>query len=171
MSERACGDCGECCFALKISELNKPKYSSCKNYCGGCQIYEDPSRPKACAEWNCIWIRGALSNSCRPDKTKLLLWLPDAATSTAWSGTLLMAMETAPGSSRTLKNQKSIRRLFRSGKNLMVIKFDECRELYLHRRFLAKVMAECSKKGVDVKKNGNVLMFTSEQAEKIWRSE
>ena len=164
--KRECGECGECCFTLGIKELSKPERKSCKHFCGGCEIYED--RPASCADWNCMWLKGHLPQSQRPDKTNIVFHLPDSETSRSWGGRLVLASESKPSSSKFRSAEKSIRKLFRSGNNIMITRFDGGRTLHLHKGYLAKILVEARKKSVNPSVNGSIVTFSPEQAGVIW---
>jgi hypothetical protein len=166
MSERECGGCGECCFALAIEDVGKPKMTQCQYFCEGCSIYE--TRPKSCADWNCLWLKGHLPLSQRPDRSKTVFWLPDEETASRWGGRLVMAAESRSSASRMPATEKSIRRLFKGGNNLMVIDTMGGRTLHLHREFIARVIVDSKKNGVVPKVNGHKVIFTPEDAEAIW---
>jgi hypothetical protein len=62
---RACGECGACCFALRVTGHNpqgwdgpsKADYSSCRcSTLSGCAIYE--TRPSGCRGYRCLWLIG-----------------------------------------------------------------------------------------------------------------
>jgi hypothetical protein len=68
MSERGCGDCGLCCTALAVPELDKPNGMQCKHRTPeGCAIYDD--RPLSCRVFECAWLQGGGENYSRPDIT------------------------------------------------------------------------------------------------------
>jgi hypothetical protein len=72
-SGRECGTCTACCTVLAIAELQKPARWACSHLaCDCCGIYDQ--RPKSCRDFNCAWLRGAISGdeSWRPDKLGLL---------------------------------------------------------------------------------------------------
>ena len=163
---RECGECGECCFAMGIKELNKPAMKQCEHFCGGCSIYE--SRPKTCSDWNCLWILGRLPKGQRPDKTHIVFYLPSADESARWGGRLVMASESRGSAHRMPHASKVIRKLFRDGSNVMIINADGGRTLHLHRVYLARVIVESKKKAIVPKVNGSVASFTPEQAEVLW---
>jgi hypothetical protein len=49
-------------------ELGKPSQTPCKHLASpyGCSIYS--SRPKSCADFNCLWLLGYIPEQFRPDK-------------------------------------------------------------------------------------------------------
>jgi hypothetical protein len=68
MSERGCGDCGLCCTALAVPELDKPNGVECEHLTPeGCGIYDD--RPFSCVAFECSWLQGGGRNWDRPDLT------------------------------------------------------------------------------------------------------
>ena len=70
---RTCGDCTACCTVLAVEELRKPMRWACEHVaCDGCRAYE--ARPQACRDFNCLWLRGAISGdeSRRPDNLGVL---------------------------------------------------------------------------------------------------
>lgn len=72
---RSCGTCTVCCQALEIAALAKPAGILCRHNTGaGCGIY--PTRPSACATWNCLWLKiPALPDALRPDRSGVLFSL------------------------------------------------------------------------------------------------
>ena len=70
---RECGTCTACCTVLAVAELQKPMRWACDHVlCAGCGIYEE--RPQTCRDFNCAWLRGAISDdeALRPDRLGLL---------------------------------------------------------------------------------------------------
>jgi hypothetical protein len=72
---RSCGSCTACCKTLPVDDpqLTKPKNTWCAN-CKpgkGCSIYS--SRPKACADFRCEWLKGRGTDAERPDRTKVVM--------------------------------------------------------------------------------------------------
>src|SRR6266704_976050 len=68
-SGRRCGECTACCTVLAVNELHKPMRWACDHVsCAGCAVYD--SRPRGCRQFNCLWLRGAISGneSFRTDK-------------------------------------------------------------------------------------------------------
>ena len=74
-SDRACGECGACCTALHVEELDKPAGQTCSSVRAGrgCATYRD--RPTACREFQCLWLRGLRGTGTehRPDRIGLML--------------------------------------------------------------------------------------------------
>jgi hypothetical protein len=70
---RACGDCTICCIVPGIDtpQIQKLTGARCRN-CGdgGCAIYE--ARPRACRDFTCAWLDGALGDDWRPDVSGVL---------------------------------------------------------------------------------------------------
>ena len=70
---RSCGDCTVCCIVPGIDtpQIQKITGAVCRN-CGdgGCAIYE--TRPRACREFSCAWLDGALDEGWRPDLSGVL---------------------------------------------------------------------------------------------------
>ncbi len=88
---RTCGDCTACCTVLAVTELRKPMRWACQHVaCGGCQVYD--TRPPSCREFNCLWLRGAISGdgTHRPDKLGVLF---DCFYSTAMGAERFVAFE------------------------------------------------------------------------------
>ncbi len=76
-SSRSCGDCTACCTLLGIQEIKKPAGLRCrylkllsKDGVGGCTIYKD--RPSACADFQCLWLRGFGLRRHRPDRSGIM---------------------------------------------------------------------------------------------------
>ena len=88
---RACGECTACCTVLAVNELRKPMRWACEHVaCDGCQAYD--ARPQSCRDFNCLWLRGAISGdeARRPDKLGVLF---DYFRSTASNDSRLVAFE------------------------------------------------------------------------------
>jgi hypothetical protein len=67
---RQCGACTVCCIVPGIDtpQIQKATGSVCRN-CGdgGCAIYD--VRPRACRDFTCAWLDGALGDDWRPDQS------------------------------------------------------------------------------------------------------
>jgi len=64
---RSCGDCTVCCIVPGIDthDIQKITGAPCRHCAaGGCTIYE--TRPRACREFFCAWIEGAMPDGWRP---------------------------------------------------------------------------------------------------------
>lgn len=64
---RSCGDCTACCVvpAIDTPQIQKITGAMCRHLGpGGCGIYE--TRPRACREFFCAWIEGAMPEGWRP---------------------------------------------------------------------------------------------------------
>src|SRR5579872_4156139 len=88
---RTCGECTACCTVLAVVELHKPARWACDHVaCSGCQTYE--TRPSACRDFHCLWLRGAVAGdeSHRPDKLGVMF---DSFFSTATNETRCIAFE------------------------------------------------------------------------------
>lgn len=75
-SERKCGSCRVCCVVMKITELNKPEFTSCdhlvkRQTTRSCGIYND--RPEECRTFQCAWLTGLGTNNQRPDRCGVML--------------------------------------------------------------------------------------------------
>lgn len=69
-----CADCSLCCTVLRVGELHKLGGVDCvhQNVSGpGCAIHS--SRPGICRGYRCLWLRGGLKETDRPDKLGALL--------------------------------------------------------------------------------------------------
>jgi hypothetical protein len=77
MTERTCGACTACCYALGVDAIDKPEFEDCKHLlqadsaCGGCDsgcaVYAD--RPEPCKTYKCLWLDGLIPDEEeRPDK-------------------------------------------------------------------------------------------------------
>lgn len=65
--DRSCGDCTACCAVMAVVELRKPSRRACDHVSlEGCRIHD--TRPESCREFNCLWLRGAIDASARPDE-------------------------------------------------------------------------------------------------------
>ena len=76
MSKRECGSCSLCCKLLPVSALYKPQNEWCKHCVPGkgCASYR--LRPKACRDFNCLWLtEDFLDESWKPSSSKfVLMW-------------------------------------------------------------------------------------------------
>lgn len=57
---------------MEVKELNKPKDVWCQK-CAvgkGCKIYT--TRPKGCADFQCLWLSSGWPADMRPDRTKVM---------------------------------------------------------------------------------------------------
>lgn len=78
---RSCGTCHACCIYLGITELKKWTGQTCKHLDGQkpdarCSIYA--KRPKACADYSCLWLAGFGSAELKPENSGILLTPYDA---------------------------------------------------------------------------------------------
>lgn len=74
MSERECGECGQCCKLIGVRELEKAPHVWCRYYKRGkgCDVYE--TRPEGCAQFACDWLLDVrLDESWRPDRSGFVL--------------------------------------------------------------------------------------------------
>ncbi len=127
---RVCGNCQACCESLVVSVdepggFTKKAGTRCVHQCQtGCDIYDD--RPTPCREWSCLWIRGALPDAMRPDKSGLILW-ESANSRGRLLGTegvghpVLMGRVSAPGMERRPKAEKTLRMLNRASVSVCLI--------------------------------------------------
>lgn len=73
---RECGACTLCCLVPAVPELQKPTNTACEFCTTHCTIYKD--RPRSCKDFDCAWLRGALDEDMRPDKSHIVIEiLPD----------------------------------------------------------------------------------------------
>ena len=73
---RECGECTLCCLVTRVPELEKPEGTMCTFCDVGCTIYND--RPQSCRAFDCAWLKGAMDEDQRPDKTHVVIeTLPD----------------------------------------------------------------------------------------------
>ena len=83
---RTCGECRLCCKLLAVGkagedDFKKPAGKWCKHACeSGCGIQE--TKPAACVEYYCIWLRGLFADDHRPDRSKVIVSLEYAAGAT-----------------------------------------------------------------------------------------
>jgi hypothetical protein len=72
---RSCGDCNACCEAPPIHDghFRKPRGVLCREWRQGtrCGIYQ--TRPAACQDYLCAYLRGDFEEGDRPDKTGVLI--------------------------------------------------------------------------------------------------
>jgi hypothetical protein len=145
---RVCGECTVCCIIPSIPELEKPKYTPCKNLCAtGCGIY--PDRPPACSEFECAWLMDEAAGAIdlryleRPDKVGLLFRLAVSEK----LGLIVTAYELEKGASGQYWGDKIIHRLKKKHLVIVVYKDDarrifgppqRLREAYTYREYLHK---------------------------------
>lgn len=67
MTDRSCGGCTACCFTHEIPIIRKPIGSWC-THCtiSGCTIYD--TKPAACTNYRCAWLKGVGTDADRPDR-------------------------------------------------------------------------------------------------------
>lgn len=73
MTDRTCGGCTACCFTHQIRDINKPMGTWC-THCkvgSGCEIYD--TKPPACTNYRCAWLKGLGTEDDRPDKVNAVL--------------------------------------------------------------------------------------------------
>ncbi len=89
---RACGPCSLCCRVLRVDALRKLGGAPCvhEQEGGGCGIHAE--RPGICRAYRCLWLRGALRESDRPDRLGAVLDVVGGG-GTAW----LEIREAEPG--------------------------------------------------------------------------
>ncbi|MDB5454656.1 MAG: hypothetical protein JWP92_241 [Caulobacter sp.] len=78
MAERTCGACGLCCKLMGVAALAKAPHSWCGHFQKGvgCGVYE--SRPQACADFSCYWLKAeGLDDRWRPDRARFILHRED----------------------------------------------------------------------------------------------
>jgi hypothetical protein len=73
---RDCGSCHACCIWLGIDELQKWTGERCKHLATRtkthhCGIYD--SRPKACVQYQCMWLAGWGPDNLQPSKSGMLI--------------------------------------------------------------------------------------------------
>lgn len=72
-ANRTCGSCTLCCKLLEVHEIEKPANEWCTQCStkAGCAIYG--SRPHACIDFECLWLRGLGPDELRPDRSKVVM--------------------------------------------------------------------------------------------------
>jgi len=70
---RSCGECDLCCTVLRVDVLRKAGGQRCRHQRGegGCGIYDQ--RPGICRAYRCLWLKGGLRESDRPDRLGAVL--------------------------------------------------------------------------------------------------
>lgn len=94
-----CGDCRACCTTMGVPEIQKGAWHTCQHLCEyGCRVYAE--RPKSCADFECLWLQGCFGDRVdeRPDRLGVVFSVCGPGSPV---GRFLMALETAPGSSRS----------------------------------------------------------------------
>lgn len=69
----SCGGCTVCCRVMGVDDIDKAPGVMCV-HCAegvGCRIYE--TRPRACMDFQCEWLKAAMPESLRPDLSHVLL--------------------------------------------------------------------------------------------------
>lgn len=129
---RTCGECRLCCKLLAVGKDEDPPGTFKKEqgkwceHCfdGGCRIYD--TKPEACEDYSCAWLRGLLEDGDRPDKAKIVVSLEGSVTDklTDRDGNEMLAgspvwcvYETTPGIA--LRNKKA-RRIIEELMNILV---------------------------------------------------
>jgi len=102
-NERTGDGCTACCFTHAVVALQKPSGEWCVN-CdvgAGCHIYAD--RPRACADFACLWIKEGLGDAHdRPDVLRVVV----SAISVNVAGRhirIVQFIETEPGAIDTVR--------------------------------------------------------------------
>lgn len=72
-TQRSCGACSLCCTVLRVDEIAKLAGTTCEHVreAGGCEIHA--ARPQICRAYRCLWLRGKLEDTDRPDKLGAVL--------------------------------------------------------------------------------------------------
>jgi len=73
-STRECGGCALCCTVLRVDELAKLGGTPCPKLRpagDGCSIHA--TRPSICRAYRCLWLRGGLDDTDRPDRLGAVL--------------------------------------------------------------------------------------------------
>ncbi len=97
MLSRSCGTCDACCTAKGVKELGKPDGVKCVHLVEGvkgCSIYA--SRPKACADWSCMWRLGGFEGFDRPDRLGVVVDVTEEDFDIYPDGRALVAREACP---------------------------------------------------------------------------
>ncbi len=79
MLPRACGTCNLCCNLLRIKELRKPEFALCSFWDKErhCTIYD--KKPMECSRFKCLWLKGVIPSSERPDRTGIIIYAAGTA--------------------------------------------------------------------------------------------
>ncbi len=70
---RSCGECTVCCIVPGIDthDIQKITGATCRHCAaGGCAIYD--ARPRACRDFFCAWMEGAMPQDWRPNDSGVL---------------------------------------------------------------------------------------------------
>ena len=119
MTERSCGSCATCCFAMEIETIKKPNRAPCPNQCAqGCLVYQD--KPNECTDFDCSWLSGVVvSEHHRPDLVNLVVWpMPEGS----WPHKMRVVnvTEAVDGARNTKEGQELIQNLLRAGWTVLV---------------------------------------------------
>lgn len=136
-SERSCGACTACCFALGVKPLKKPPFQRCEHQCAaGCGIYAE--RPGPCRAYRCAWIEDLGERRDRPDRLGVIfdrmapgaetLQLADAGDAAAQTRVLqatktVRARELRPGALGAKHARAVVERLHREGLLVVLVPF------------------------------------------------
>jgi Fe-S-cluster containining protein len=102
---RECGSCQACCIWPSIKDV-KPAGERCQHLSqgNGCTIYE--TRPEACRDYMCSWIRGHGGEIDKPEISGVLVdrrWIKGKK--------VFMAKSLRPGATKARKGLKAIERI------------------------------------------------------------
>jgi hypothetical protein len=91
---KPCGECGLCCKALAVPEIDKPAGRWCRHFKPGAGCAIHAVLPGSCRDFQCLWTAAeVLGEAWRPDRCKLVIWTdhagrivvdPDPAHPQAW---------------------------------------------------------------------------------------
>ena len=133
-ASRTCGECIVCCVYPRITELNKPRLTHCKNLnllepiqkdqvqysssINNCKVYGN--RPLTCSGYSCFWLLGYGDEDDRPDKSGILV---DKINSIE---NAIECRQVWPDSANTFEGKETIKRMAKlSGEAAIVIDFYE----------------------------------------------
>ncbi len=122
---RRCDECRLCCKVMAVGhegdDFFKPAGPWCEHaFSGGCRIYD--SRPFACSNFECGWLRGLFPDDFRPDKAQVIVALELSVGNELRDeyGGLVMkdspvwcVYERTPGACREKKGQQIVQELSR----------------------------------------------------------
>lgn len=118
--KRECGGCTLCCKLLEVKEISKLQGKWC-SHCAlgrGCKIYDD--RPKACDDFNCLWLQGFGTDDMRPDKSKVVM------TVTTDSKNLVLHVDPSrPDAFREAGFERVTKNLLADGRKIFVVRGDQ----------------------------------------------
>jgi len=126
---RECGDCRVCCTIGEVPEINKPSHVQCPHVCPtGCDIFDQPERPKVCNSFECAWKRGMGDEGERPDLIGAMFTINNESVGMAdgpQQAPIIYAVELEPDTVQTKAKNMAVKMIDRFRLPIVVIGSDE----------------------------------------------